>query len=115
MAPRKGARKERDPMVSVSFHLTRSTARSISAPARNVSTTLPAEARKLIQTVACISKRFPPATPRHISISATEMPNRIEIRLASSAIPIHRATTIQTCSILTSLAGGYSRVIRRST
>jgi hypothetical protein len=51
-------------MVSVSFHLIRSTARSISAPARNVSNMLPAEARKLIQTVVCISKRFPPATPQ---------------------------------------------------
>jgi hypothetical protein len=46
-------------------------------------------------------------------MSATEMPNRIEIRLASSAIPIHRAATVQICSILTSCEARYSRIIRQ--
>ena len=40
-------------MLSVSFHLIFTTSKSISAPARKVSSTLPTAARKLIQEVAC--------------------------------------------------------------
>ena len=78
-------------MLSVSFHLTRSTTKSISAPARKVSSTLPTAARKSIHTVECSSSKLPPAIPTQISINATDIPSRTERSAAIRAIPIQSA------------------------
>src|ERR1039458_7551511 len=43
---------------------------------------------------------FPTITPTTISMSATEMPSRIEIKLASSASPIQNAAMNQMFSII---------------
>src|ERR1035438_5147663 len=43
---------------------------------------------------------FPTITPSRISISATEMPSRMEIRLASNARPIQNAAMNQMFSII---------------
>src|SRR5258708_9215533 len=72
---------------------------SISAPARNVNTALPSNARKLIQSVfAWRCKKFPATTPTRISINATEMPVQIEMSLATRANAIQIAATNQTLS-----------------
>src|SRR6266478_4256131 len=72
---------------------------SISAPARNVNTPLPSNARKLIQSVfAWRCKKFPATTPTRISINATEMPVQIDMRLATRANAIQAAATNQTFS-----------------
>jgi hypothetical protein len=62
----------------------RNEAGSISAPARKVSKTLPKPARKVIQSLVCMWRTLPASTPTPISVSATEMPVRMEIRLATS-------------------------------
>src|SRR6266566_3629262 len=69
---------------------------SISAPARKVRRTAPKVARKLTHSLVCSPRKLPPITPIPISISATEMPVRIETRLATKASTIHAAATNQT-------------------
>src|SRR4030042_5954281 len=107
MAPRKGKRKETKPMARVGASCRRKDYGSISAPARNVSTTEAKPAKKLIQALGTkrvelkYAPRLPATNPRKISTRATEMPMRIEIRLARSAKPIQAAAVSQICSTST--------------
>src|SRR5882724_4681091 len=76
---------------------------SISAPARKVRRTAPKVARKLTHSLVCRPRKLPPITPMPISISATEMPVRIETTLATKASSIHAAATNQmlvACAII---------------
>ncbi len=94
------------PMAMLARRLARSETGSISAPARNVSTPLPSMARKLVQSVDCRmcwpspKWMLPAATPTTISISATEMPTRMEIKLAMNASPIQIAAINQIFSVI---------------
>src|SRR5579885_2555501 len=88
-------------MLSVSFHLSLSTSRSISAPARKVSSTLPMAARTCTHSAGCRLNAFPPATPTQISTRATETPIRTDTTAASSAIPTQTAATTHVLSIST--------------
>src|ERR1019366_9763928 len=93
-------------MVMLARRLARSETGSISAPARKVKTPRPSIARKFVQSVVCkicwppAKWMLPAATPTTISISATEMPTRIEIRLARNASPIQMAATNQIFSCI---------------
>src|SRR4030042_960546 len=106
MAPRKGKRKETKPMARVGASCRRKDSGSIPAPARNVSTTEAKPAKKLIQALGTkrmepkYAPRLPATNPRKISTRATEMPMRMEMRLASSATAIQAAVVYQTCSML---------------
>ena len=91
-------------MLRLTRMFARSEAGSISAPARKVSTPLPSMARKLIHSVVLRMwwpsprEMFPTTTPTRISMSATEMPRRMEMRLARSASPIQIAARNQMLS-----------------
>ena len=92
----KGTVKERTPMSKLTRRFALSDRGSISAPARKVRTPLPSMARKLIHSLfAWRWRKFPARTPTRISISATDIPAQIEIRLAASARPIQIAATNQ--------------------
>src|SRR4030042_1805043 len=106
IAAKKGIRKLTKPMASEGLQCFRSTSGSISAPARNVSRMLPKPARKLIQGVVSNladvpindptrGMTSPAAAPTRISMSATQMAVRIEIMLANSARPTHKAAINQ--------------------
>jgi hypothetical protein len=71
-------------------------ARSISAPARNVRSPEPNVARKSIHGALWIPNRLPARIPTAISISATEIPILMEMMLARRAKPIHTLATSQT-------------------
>jgi hypothetical protein len=77
-------------------------ARSISAPARNVRTTLPKPANDAIHGVGWMASILPPTIPTQISTRATEMPIRTEMSDASSAMPIQIAAVSQVNDIITS-------------
>src|SRR3989442_4709029 len=104
--PTNGSRNERTPMLRLARMFARSEAGSISAPARNVSTPLPSIARKLTHSVVFRmwwsppKWMFPTITPTRISISATEIPSRMEIKLATSAKPIQIAAMNQMFSTI---------------
>jgi hypothetical protein len=114
-----GMANERTPINTLAGQLALSETGSISAPARNVSTPLPSNARKLVHSVDCSTwcrcpalvpapampmcsvppsnptARLPAITPTSISMSATEIPVRIEIRLPTRARPIQTAAINQ--------------------
>jgi len=81
---------------------------SISAPARKVRRTAPKAARKLTHSLVCSPRKLPPITPIPISISATEMPVRIETRLATKASSIHAAATNQTLITCASIGSAHA-------
>src|SRR5579862_191382 len=62
---------------------------SISAPARKVSRIAPNPAWKFTHGEISSPTELPAIAPTTISISATEIPTRIEISAAASARPIH--------------------------
>lgn len=96
-APANGTAKLTIPIPRLARQCRRKLSGSISAPARNVSTAEPIVARKVVNWVSCTTCEWPgmlPTTaPTTISMSATEMPTRMLMRLASSAMPIHAAAT----------------------
>src|SRR3989442_201661 len=110
--PTNGSRNERTPMLRLARMFARSEAGSISAPARNVSTPLPSIARKLTHSVVFRmwwsppKWMFPTITPTRISISATEIPSRMEIKLATSAKPIQIAAMNQMFSTIIAVRRG---------
>jgi len=88
-------------MRNAGFHSRRSSFRSTSAPARNVSTMPAKPPMKSIQGVGRRPKTFAPTTPRPISMIATEMPISTEtieatriraariVAVARSDMPLH--------------------------
>src|ERR1035437_4844228 len=94
-ASRAGARKLTNPIDSAGLRCRRSVSGSSSAPARKVSRPEPKIARKSIHGVVWMWKTSPAKTPTRISTSATEMPSRIDTRLAVNASAIQAAATSQ--------------------
>ena len=98
-----GAKKLTRPTAVASFHLRRNTFGSSSAPARNVSTIAPVPERNLIQPWSAPSAAVPisaPITswaivPTTISDSAVATRSQIEISVAASASPSHKAASAQ--------------------
>jgi hypothetical protein len=71
-------------------------------------------ARKSIQGVVWIPKRLPAITPTRISIRATEIPTRMEIRLAARASAIHALAMSQTFDSTTLSGGARARHTKNS-
>jgi hypothetical protein len=92
-----GSKKETTPMDRLAFQCPRSDTGPISAPARNVSTSEPALARKAMTSawVTCgwIPGMFPASAPATISTSAAGTAIRMLTTEASRAMPSQMAAT----------------------
>src|SRR5215472_9621766 len=99
-----GKKKLASPTATASFHLTRKTNGSSSAPARKVRTMAPTPDRNFTQDSSVPSTAPPMAAPMincamvptTISESAVEIPSQIDVRLATSASESHRAASAHT-------------------
>jgi hypothetical protein len=96
-APTNGSRKEASPIDTLAFQCPRSDTGSISAPARNVSTSEPRLARKVIRSVevtcGAMPGMFPASAPTTISTSAAGMAILMLITEESRAMPTQMAIT----------------------
>jgi hypothetical protein len=91
--PANGSRKLATPMAALTGRFRRSETGSISAPARNVRVTAPMPANTSIHGPDYRPVVLPARIPTAISTSATEIPNRTEIRLDSRARKTQAAAT----------------------
>ncbi len=96
-AARNGSANDTNPMDRLAFQCPRSDTGSISAPARNVSTSEPTLAKNTTTSVWVTCSRipgiFPAKAPTTISTSAAGTAIRMLIIEASKAMPSHIATT----------------------
>ena len=89
------------PMARLGLRCFWKEAGSISAPARKVRIMEPKAARTSIQGAEMEAQEVPcQRHPRKISTRATEMPMRMEMRLANNATPSQLAAVNHTCSTL---------------